>query len=130
MAKGKRGELEHWGSLAFIVGILIALVLGLGASVSALSPQVQMWLGSLLVLLGLIVGFLNISHHEAHSFVYVGTALLVASWVATQLSTGNLSSVLWIGTTLNGLFGALVSFLVPAVLVASLRAVYVLARHP
>ncbi len=127
--KGKRKGLEHWGSFAFIAGLLIAIALGLGASLSALSPQLQNWLGSALVVLGLLVGLLNISHHEAHSFVYVGTALLVVAWITTQLSKGDLASVLWIGKTLSNLFGSLVSFLVPAILVASLRAVYVLARH-
>ena len=46
------------GNYSFIIGVIVAVVLGLAA------PQIgtaAAWLWSLLVVLGLVVGFLNIS---------------------------------------------------------------------
>ena len=125
-----RHALEHWGSISFIVGVVIALALGLAAGLSvSLSATAQTWLTSVLVILGLVVGFLNIAHHEAHSFVYVSTALVLVIWAAGEIKKGDISSVVYIGKTLSGVLDSLVTFIVPAVLVASLRAIYGVAKH-
>src|SRR3989338_3520642 len=131
-ASRSRG-LEHWGSIAFIVGLVVAIVLGLTSGFAVGLGAAQGWLVSLLVVLGLIVGLLNIAHHEAQSFVYISTALVVVAVLAQQLGTSGsflaLAALGKLGAALNGVLGSLITFLVPAVVVVSLRAVYSIARH-
>lgn len=60
------------GSVAFLVSIVLAVILGLIGMANG------MWL-SILVVLGLIVGLVNISGSEASSFLVSGAVLIVAS---------------------------------------------------
>ena len=46
------------GNYSFIVGVILAIVLGLAASKTGTAEP---WLWSLLIVLGLVVGFLNVS---------------------------------------------------------------------
>ena len=59
------------GKWAFIVGLVIAVVGGLGFG--------QSWFGWVLAVLGLIVGFLNVSEREVHGFLLAAIALIVAA---------------------------------------------------
>lgn len=54
------------GKWTFIVGLLIAVLAGLGF--------IQPWVGWVLALLGLIVGFLNIGDEETQSFLLAAIA--------------------------------------------------------
>ena len=58
------------GKWAFIVGLVIAVAAGLGFN--------QPWIGWVLAVLGLIVGFLNVSDKESHGFLLAVVALIVA----------------------------------------------------
>ena len=59
------------GKCSFIVGLLIAVGGGLGFE--------QAWFGWVLAVLGLIVGFLNISDKEHQAFLLAAIALIVAA---------------------------------------------------
>ena len=58
------------GKCAFVVGLVIAGAGGLGLE--------QAWFGWVLAVLGLIVGFLNISAQESQTFLLAAIALIVA----------------------------------------------------
>jgi len=121
--------LEHLGSWAFIVGVVLAVLLGLWAALGGGSlGGVVPWAGVLLVLLGLVVGLLNVMHHEASHFLWAGTALLLVVWLA-QSSQGVFSGV-WGASVLEAVLGALIAFVMPALVVLSLRAICNSARHP
>ena len=59
------------GKGSFIVGLVVAVGGGLGLE--------QAWFGWVLAVLGLIVGFLNISDKENQSFLLAAIALIVAA---------------------------------------------------
>ena len=65
---------QRVGNYSFIIGVIIAVVLGL-VSLGAATP----WLASLLVVLGLIVGFLNVTGKETKEFLIVATVLVIAA---------------------------------------------------
>ncbi len=128
----KKGPgLEHVGSWAFIIGAILAVLFGLTQSVAsrAVTPVLESWAVGLLVILGLIVGLLNVTHHEAHSFVYVTTALVLVAYFGTRLSQGDVFSAVWGSNILNSVLGTLITFVMPATVVVSLRAIWELARH-
>lgn len=99
------------GRWAFVLGIVIAVLLGfVSFSYSTL----------LLVILGLIVGFLNVSDKETHNYLVAVIALLVIGFsglqVFTMVSTGLYD---WIQTVLT----SFVTFVAASGVVVAVKAV-------
>ncbi len=113
------------GAYSFMVGVLIAVVLGLFAAY--IRPPVAPILVSLLVVLGLIVGFLNVTGKQTQEFLTVGTILAIVSYVG---GAANLAQVMYIGPYLIGIFGNIMAFVVPAVIVVGLKDILKLAKEP
>ena len=104
------------GSWAFIVGIIIAIIAGFW--------QLGTVMTSILIILGLIVGFLNVTGKETNSFLFSALVLVVMSGVAGPL----LSDIQYIGLMLQEIFRAMMLFIIPASLIVALKAVYALAE--
>ena len=129
---------KKYGEWAFLLGVLLAVVIGLFSS--NLGSEVITYVYAVLVLLGLVVGLLNIKEKEINSFLIATIALMAVgtSWqpVTAILTTVmgatpvtaelGLSLVAWI----QGFFGALVAFVSPAAFVVALKAIYNLAARP
>jgi hypothetical protein len=113
------------GQYSFIVGIIVAVVLGL--AIPALEGATP-WLVSLLILLGLIVGFLNVATKETQGFLIVGVVLVLLSYAGGAGAT--LGGVMYIGIYLQGIFQALLAFIIPAVVVVGLKDILRLAKNP
>ena len=113
------------GNYSFIIGVIIALVLGLA---SAQLGAAKAWLWSILVVLGLIVGFLNVSGKETKDFLLVTVALVIVAYAANSQISG-WKDVELIGVYLSGIFSSLLTFVVPASIVAALKEVWQLARE-
>ena len=109
-------EMEAIGKWSFLIGIVLAIVLGLfGTSVIPMS-------GLILVILGLIVGFLNVSGRETTPFLIAAIALLVVA------GSSGLSSIPSIGMYLEGIVMAIAAFTAPVALVVAIKAVISAAR--
>jgi hypothetical protein len=111
------------GAYSFIVGVVIAIVLGIFSA--WIKGSVIEILVSLLVLLGLIVGFLNLAGKQTAEFLTVGVILAVVSYVGGAASLGK---VMWIGNYLVAIFSYIMAFVIPAVIVAGLKDVIRLAK--
>ncbi len=109
------------GSWAFILGVLIAIISGLGAG--ALDATMQGYVGIVLVVLGLVVGFLNISAKEVTDFLIAAIALIA-------VGAANLSTIPLIGSYLASMVLYLAAFVAPAALVVALKAIYTMGRNP
>lgn len=112
------------GNYAFIIGVIIAVVLGLA---SGQLGGAAVWLWSLLVVLGLAVGFLNVSGKETKEFLWVAVALVVVAF-AGSAQIGFWEDVKFIGTYLQGVFNNILAFVVPTTIVVALKDVWALAR--
>ncbi len=104
----KKGKGIGWW--AFAVGLVLAVIFGYSGSLGLI------WL---LVLLGLVVGFLNISEKEAVTFLVASIALISAG------SAANLT-ILW--GPLGGILGSVVAFVAPAAIVVAIKAIYETAK--
>tara|TARA_Y100000034_G_scaffold136768_1_gene215577 strand:- start:14697 stop:15047 length:351 start_codon:yes stop_codon:yes gene_type:complete len=110
------------GYYSFVVGSIIALILGLAASQLG---ELKVWLVSLLVVLGLIVGFLNITGKETKDYMMTALVLvLVAKFGGIDI----LGQVHTIGPYLVGVFESLIAFIVPALVVVGLRAILKISK--
>ncbi len=86
---------SHIGRWAFIVGLIIAILLGfITFSYASL----------VLVILGLIVGFLNVSEKEANSYLIAVVALMM-------VGVAGLQSLSVLGTFYTWIEGVLASFI-------------------
>ena len=114
------------GHYSFIIGVIIAVVLGLASS--ALGASAAAWLTSLLVVLGLIVGYLNVTGKETKEFMMVATVLIIAAFAGGASST--LGGVQYVGLYLSGIFDQILAFVVPAAVVVGLKEIWNLGQNP
>jgi hypothetical protein len=112
------------GHYSFIIGVIIAVLLGLALPIGQTLTAI---LTSLLVLLGLIVGFLNVAGKETKQYLLVGVVLVLASFAGS--AGGTLAGVLYIGKYLEGIFTAIMAFVVPAVVVVGLKEILAASKN-
>ncbi len=112
MAQGKSSN--KIGSWAFLLGVILAIVLGV------FGPFNSMWV-LILVVIGLIVGLLNVSGHETQPFLWSGAILIFAAYAGG-------SAIQTVGV-LYGILQALLAIFVPAVIIVAIKHVFSLARN-
>jgi len=119
-----------YGEWAFLIGIALAVVVGIFSSFigAELLPIVV----AVLVLLGLVVGFMNIKEKEITAFLIATIALLSVAY-SWQPLTALFSAYLGapggvLVNAINGFMSALVAFIAPAAFIVALKQVYNLAQ--
>ncbi len=122
MAGKSAGEYAYLLSLVVAVLAGIAVAAGFGAS---------SWIALLLVILGVVVGFLNISEKETNAFLVATIALIVASLGASVDGTSGIFSALnvvpGLGTLINAIVANIAVFAAPAAIIIAVKAVHGLA---
>lgn len=119
------------GEYSFIIGVVLAVILGLATGNSAVRMALagtEVWLTSVLVVLGLIVGFLNVTGKDTKDFLMIATILVVVSFAGGSMQ--ELAGVALLGPYLAGVFSQIMAFVVPATVVVGLKEIYYLARQP
>mgnify|MGYP001614593209 CR=1 FL=1 len=111
MAKKSGGN--QIGSWAFLIGLVVAVVVGLFGQLGSV------WLMALVVI-GLLVGLLNVADRETTPFLMSGVILIIASAFGGNV----LSPVPYAGP----IFDALLSLFVPATIVVAVKNVFSIAR--
>jgi hypothetical protein len=117
------------GEWAYVVSLVIAVLAGLAAAAGFGSNA---WVALLLVILGVIVGFLNVSEKETGSFLVASIALLVASLGASPDGTSGVFSSLGLAVPrldvlLNSILGHLAVLVAPAAIIAAVKSIHGLA---
>ena len=105
---------EMIGRWAFIIGFVIAVLSGLFGQTGATLTWV-------LVVLGLIIGFLNVTDKETTPFLLAGIAMLLVG----SAGLGALGSL--VGVIAN-ILNNIVAIVAPAVLVVALKAVFCVTK--
>ncbi len=100
------------GKYAFIVGLILAV---LAALVTGMP-----WIAWVLVLLGLIVGFLNVTSGETQGFLLAAIGLLLSATAVQNLP--------YAGELLTRILWNMVVFIAPAILVVALKSLFEIAR--
>ncbi|MDD5311819.1 MAG: hypothetical protein PHO26_02130 [Dehalococcoidia bacterium] len=111
MAVDKAKTLGMIGFWAFIIGLVIAVVGGLVMPANSVIILV-------LLVLGLIIGFLNITATEVMLFLLATIALIVVGNVFTPLT------VLDIGKILGNMLSYVATLMAPAAIVVAIKALW------
>ena len=114
MAKKRKGNLL--GSWSFLIGVILALVFGF-FQISGLSQNVTYFL----VVLGIIIGLLNIADEEVHPFLIAGTILVIVGTLG--------QSVVSVVPVFERILQSLTVLFVPATIIVALKHVFSLAKH-
>jgi hypothetical protein len=107
--------LPRIGSWSFIFGVIVSII-------SAFFQQTPNIL-SVLIVLGLIVGILNITGQQAMTFLLASVSLVVIS----SLGGAAFTDINLIGTSLQRMLNNLIVFVIPASIIVALRAVLTIA---
>jgi hypothetical protein len=109
--KKKNSKMGHW---AFMLGIAIAIV---GALIGMYANEITF----LLIVLGLIVGFMNITQKEVSGFLLAVIALLM-------VGAAGLENIPIIGGTVGVILGNISAFVAPAAVIVALKAVWEMGK--
>lgn len=108
--RGSRGL----GGWAFLIGVILAVVLGF----LGLLDSTWTWI---LVVIGLIVGFLNIAEQETDNFLIAGAVLIIASAFGGEA----INAV----PLLSNVLQALLLIFVPAVVIVAIKHTFNMAKR-
>src|SRR3989338_10245870 len=114
MAKKTTGT-DVLGKWAFLIGLVLAVIIGLFSTVEGTYAIV-------LVVIGLIVGLLNVADEEVMPFLMSGAVLIIAS----SLGAGELSAA---PSYVNSVLQALLAIFVPATIIVAIKNVFSIARR-
>ena len=118
-------SLQKVGEYAFLLGVIVAVLAGLIAVFSASTlAGIADWIVVLLVILGIIIGLLNIKDKETSNFLIAAIALAIGAAAFSALDV--------LVTPLGGLIGQILAyiavFVAPAAIIVALKAVWNLAK--
>ncbi len=113
------------GKMAFIGGFVIALLVGI--VVAALGEgalgEYAKYITVLLVILGLLVGLLNVSGREAPTFLIAAIALGMGNTLYNYFST-----LPYVGVYLVSIFSNVAAFIAPAAAIVALVEIWKLGK--
>jgi len=115
MAKKKGNMLGAW---AFLVGVILAAIFGFFTF--------QLWVAWTLVVIGIVIGLLNITDVEVQPFLLAGVALVIVGYFGAGVFTGLvIGGVPFFTYLLNNLL----MLFVPATIIVALKSVFGISRR-
>ncbi|HLD48938.1 MAG TPA: hypothetical protein VJB11_01100 [archaeon] len=117
------------GEYAYIVSVIIAIAAGVIAPfIQPITPTTAFvdiaGVSLLLVILGVVVGFLNISEKETTPFLIASVALIVAGTAGFVAINGLLPPL---GTIIGSIVRNIAVFVAPAAIIVAVKAIAALA---
>jgi hypothetical protein len=115
------GSCTHVGHYAFLLGVVLALLLGVFDLQGSMRGNVLL----ILLVLGLVVGLMNITEGEVTGFLLAALVLMVGA-----NAFGTLSAIVpYVGAYMKEVMMYLTLFVAPAALVVALKAVYSTSKN-
>ncbi len=117
------------GAWAFLFGVILAIIIGLSTTLLPI-PALTFYskqIYAVLVLLGILVGFTNVTGRDSQTFLIAGTALVIVSKFGMDGVTGSLIGI-GVGDAVSSVFGALLALFAPATIIVALKTVFSIAR--
>jgi hypothetical protein len=117
------------GAWAFLIGVILALSIGLFTTLlpvpSLIDHSAQIY--GVLVILGLIVGFMISSGKDSQTFLTTGTILVIVSYFGMESVSGTLIGI-GLSDTVKSIFSALLALFVPATIIVALKSLFSIAK--
>jgi len=117
------------GAWAFLIGVILAILIGLSTSLISIPTltEYSAQIYAILVILGIIVGFMNIKGQDSQTFLIAGAVLVIVSKFGMESVSGTLIGIK-IGVAVSSVFGALLILFVPATIIVALKTVFEIAK--
>ncbi|MBM3232254.1 hypothetical protein FJZ21_02665 [Candidatus Pacearchaeota archaeon] len=110
---------------AFLIGIVLAI---LGGIISAIFGDLNPFVLGLLLLLGLVIGFIGVAPNDINKFMTSSVSLVIVSF-AGSAGVRNIEFLDWqIGNIVSSTLGALLVLLVPATIVVATRSLFSISQ--
>ena len=113
------------GAWAFLIGIVLALI---GGIISALFENFNPFVLGILLVLGLVIGFVGVSPNDIGKFMTSSVSLAIVSFVGSA-GVRNIEFLNWqVGNLVSSTLGALLVLLVPATIVVAVRSLFSISQ--
>ena len=126
MLKSKENMVGAW---AFLIGVVLAVIIGLSTTLISI-PALTVYskqIYAILVLLGIVVGFINVAGKDSQTFLISGAVLVIVSRFGMDSVTGTLIGI-GVGDAVSSVFGALLALFAPATIIVALKTVFSIAK--
>jgi len=119
------------GSYAFLLGVIIAVIAGLIQAADYIMQTAMMngvggWIALILVILGLIIGFLNIKDKHITDFLIATIAVAMIGLVALSPASMAVDPVVYL---INSIVGNIVTLVAPAALIVGVKQILALTKE-
>ena len=112
------------GAYAFLVGVVLAVVIGLFNKPLELASGMFY---SVLVLIGLLVGFINVGGKDSNTFLLASLSLVIVGALGMEplkyIALNN-----YVVDSLRNVLGSLLVLFVPATIIVALKTVFAMAK--
>lgn len=115
MVKKTKKQCNLIGAWAFLIGVILAMVIGFFAN--SLSSSAYRGILIILVIIGIVIGLLNVKAKESSKFLFASLALVIVGYTGGTV-------VLTVIPRLSEFFSALMILFVPATIIVALKTVF------
>ena len=123
MPRKKGTDTSTIGYVAFLLGVFIAIISGLFYAAGALDSSMQGFVAVVLVVLGLVVGLLNLLDKDVQVFLLAVVALAIVG-----AGAGGMALIPYIGIPLAAIVNYIGVFVFPAAVIVALKSIWDLAK--
>ncbi|NYZ79656.1 hypothetical protein H0N95_00215 [Candidatus Micrarchaeota archaeon] len=111
------------GYIAFLLGVFIAIISGLFYAAQVLDSSMQGFVALVLVVLGLVVGLLNLLDKDATPFLLAVIAIEIAG-----SSAGGIARIDVVGPALGAIVNYIGVFVFPAAVIVALKIIWDMSK--
>ncbi len=127
---GIKSKENSAGAWAFLIGVILAVVIGLSTlliPVSAIT-RYSSFIYLILVILGIIVGAsINVTGRDSQTFLITGAIIVIVSKFGMESVISSLIGI-GAGETASSIFASLLALFVPATIIVALKTVFGMAK--
>lgn len=113
-----------FGAYAFLIGVIFAIIVGISQKMLGITYSNTPF--AILVVFGIIIGFLNVGDRDSLSFLFASLSLVIVSGFG-QSALIYISNIP-ILSSLTSILAALLVMFVPATIIVALKLVFNLAK--
>jgi len=124
-----RSQENSVGAWSFLIGVILALIIGLFTTLLPI-PALIKYSGQIygvLVILGLLVGFMISGGKDSQTFLMTGAILVIVGYFGMESVSGTLIGI-GLSDTVKSIFSALLALFVPATIIVALKTVFSIAK--
>lgn len=117
-----------YGNIVFGVGLLIAVIMSLVVGFSSIGQTASQVVTAILIALGIVIGYLNITSQESTNFLVAAIVLvmLIGPFLGNLMQTYSFGTV---GAKLLGeFFKNIIGLVVPAAIVVAIKTIFQTAK--